>query len=251
MPDPVQRVLVVPHELVADLYRVAAFHTERETIRRLLRVIGVYGRFLRRDRAEANENVKQVVACALVRSESRVLCVRRTKKTDRGALRLRHTVLFGGHVDKEDARSRTRLEDAVRRELEEELGLTDTAPQLLGAVTDPSNPVGRLHLGLVFDVQIAGKQVVISPELDNQEFVNARATARYELADWAGITKVQKTLDPWSGLVLGSTLGEAILQSGEPGSIQPLPLLWDEEFPTERLPLEPFPEAQGERREPA
>ena len=83
--------------------------------------------------------------------------------------------MIGGHVDNSDERSHDPALSCLLRELDEEIGVApEKSPQLIGLAVDPENPVGRLHIGFVFDVQLETPRVRILSRFDNVEFVNSR-----------------------------------------------------------------------------
>jgi predicted NUDIX family phosphoesterase len=110
-------------------------------------------RFVARGRAERDESLKQVIPYGVVNSGAGVLGYVRARGGGEARLRGRFSIGWGGHVNPED-------KDAghcLWRELAEELEVENRpfAPAFLecvGAVNDDSNPVGRVHVGLVFRV---------------------------------------------------------------------------------------------------
>ncbi|MGZ6256115.1 MAG: phosphoesterase, partial [Candidatus Limnocylindria bacterium] len=67
----------------------------------------------------------------------------------------------GGHLNPVDA-GEDPLTDGLRREWSEEL-VADWQPEfvLVGLLNDDSNPVGSVHLGVVFEVDAAGRAVEV------------------------------------------------------------------------------------------
>ena len=205
-----QLVLTVPATVVGSLYQHERFHDERSAIDFTESAIAASGSFVDRNLAENDPDLVQIIAYGLLRHGNRILCVRRTKKTQRDVLRLKYTVLFGGHVD--DVSSKTPVVDCVTREMSEELGIVPgMTPQLLGVVTDPTNAVGRLHLGLVFDVVHPTATIELSSSLDRGEFVGSRRNIVYEFLDWKELRSRENSFDPWSRLFLMSQKAERLL----------------------------------------
>ena len=102
----------------------------------------------------ATESVRQVIP-SVVRNGARLLCVKRAQK-GRDDLRLRYTLLFGGHVDAEDATGDRDhiLHRCAERELREELGLRATvSPDPIGVVVDLETASSRRHF-VVFECRI-------------------------------------------------------------------------------------------------
>jgi len=200
-----QKVLTIPSELVAKIYHRDGFFSDSRTINSVKTLIKKHGEFVDRDWAESTNSVKQIIACSIIRNDGKILCMRRTKKSSRSALRLRWTVVMGGHVDQEDQGVDQPILNCLLRELEEELGIIpSTKPKLLGIVVDPATPVGRLHLGMVYDVRIPQSSVSLSPNNDLQEFVRIHKKTNIKMVDAHNINPELQKFDPWSYLFLSS-----------------------------------------------
>lgn len=198
-------VLVVPAESVARLYRASGFHDDEQSISEVLDAIARCGRYFGRDWAEYTESVKQIVAYGMIRNGTRILCLRRAKKSNRKALRLRYTVLIGGHVDSAEMNEEEPVVSCLIRELDEELGIKEFDEiRLIGVVVDTETVVGRLHLGLIYDVPIKESSLVLTPELDNGEFVNASNRKEHNLRYYSDLVSKAGQFDPWSELTLSS-----------------------------------------------
>lgn len=200
-----QKVLTIPVDRVKKLYECAAFYTDEHDVADVLGSIDDAGTLVDRDVAERDGSRCQIVACAIVRSRGNVLCLRRARNAGRPQLRLRYTVLVGGHVDEADCGESSVLAHCVKRELAEELGLDlGMQSRLLGVVADPTNLTGCLHLGIVFEVNIDGTEIELRSHHDTQEFVHAGKRRTVVLMSAAEIRGLSQTLDPWSRLVVGS-----------------------------------------------
>jgi predicted NUDIX family phosphoesterase len=120
-----------------------------------------------RDHAEIDlEFIQFIPYCLVTRvstatKASEVLMYTRTKTGSDGRLHGKTSIGFGGHVNLEDLYG-TQSEDlyevsmrCMQREIEEELGVAflRTAFTTLGTLYDPSNEVGRVHLGMVYTLQ--------------------------------------------------------------------------------------------------
>jgi len=223
--------LVVPAPVVEALYHQPKFYSDEKTIAAVFRAIHDHGRFVDREWAEANPSVKQIVAYAILRREDRVLCLRRSKRGNRSTLRLRFTLMVGGHVDDLDSASSHPLEDCVVREVAEELGVTASSkPRVLGVVADPSNEVGLLHLGVVFDLIADLDHIVVHRSYDKAEFVNSRRSSTHHLLSLGTLTQKIRSFDPWSKLFLQSEIASSMF--GDVLFVErqmKLPLVWDDE----------------------
>jgi predicted NUDIX family phosphoesterase len=204
-----QRVLVVPESALDRLYDSARFYDDDDVKAQVLECIVRSGIFIDRETAELGLNGKQIVAYGLVRHGDKVLCIRRAKKSARGELRLKFTLLFGGHVESIDNDPQVAVEECLRRELLEELGIGPVRSlEYLGVAVDPTTPSGKLHLGLVFDVAFHREIITVSATRDRAEFVSASGRKSYRLEPIRICSK--KRLDPWSQLFLASKTADRI-----------------------------------------
>jgi predicted NUDIX family phosphoesterase len=219
-------VLVVPHHAIELFFRQPTFICDPDSIQTVLRSIFDEGKFVDRKWAEENPSVKQVVAYGVVRHQQRVLCLRRSRNTKRDSLRLRYTLLVGGHVDDLEKTSPNPLETCLIRELEEVIGLIPKdMPLLIGIAVDPTTKVGEFHMGVVFDVPIESAVVDVPRNLDNAEFVNASGRNRYELEPIDAV--MNRQFDSWSALFLASEACKRIFGRGAPDRFQRRhPLFW-------------------------
>lgn len=197
-------VLAVPSDALSDFYDRTEFRSDPEGVRDALDVVRSHGRYYLRQWAEQTESVRQVIPCVIVRNDDRLLCVKRAKKGRRD-LRLRYTLLFGGHVDAEDSNGdRERiLHRCAERELREELGLNaPVSPDPIGIVVDLETASSRRHFGVVFECPISDTVVSVRRECDNSEFTHSRYDNNYPLL--ASSEMANKKFDPWSRLLLAS-----------------------------------------------
>jgi predicted NUDIX family phosphoesterase len=125
--------------------------------------------------------------------------------------------MFGGHVDDKHVDYVTAISECVMREINEELGVTpSTEPVMLGVVTDPLTPVGRLHIGIVFDLSHNARMVQIGPQLDSEEFVNNSHNVCYQMMSWKALAELDGRFDPWSTLFLQSFVAQRLLRAPRP-----------------------------------
>lgn len=135
----------------------------------ILRAYGLGNLFLRRGHAETNESYRQLIPYVLLYdADGRLLRWRRTSGAEGGGEPRLHGKRFvgvGGHLNAGD---RT-VGDGIDRELEEELVAVidgtrfrfafaakhyNFKPRFLGLLNDESNAVGRVHLGLVYRLDL-------------------------------------------------------------------------------------------------
>ena len=202
-----QRVFAIENKYVSSLFAQQAFHSDKKIIRDFNERIRSFGKFVDREWAESHPSVKQVVACGVVTNQHRILCLRRSRNSNRLELRLNWTLMVGGHVDNGDMDTDDPVLNCVIREVKEETGLEpQSTPYFLGYVTDPTTPVGRLHIGAVFKFESKRGVVQFSRKLDNSEFVNARKVSEIEFQEPSFIAYLanRNRLDPWSKIFVQS-----------------------------------------------
>jgi predicted NUDIX family phosphoesterase len=114
--------------------------------------------YRRRAEAEVDPAWKQLIPYLVLRDGERVFLMRRTRAGGDARLHERFTIGVGGHVNPGDAG----IEDALRREWREEIAAAfEPEPCLLGLLNDDSDPVGAVHLGVVYEADARGRPVAI------------------------------------------------------------------------------------------
>lgn len=191
-----ERVLVVPTDLVlAELEpKPFGFYPGRES--RCLDVVRQHGRFEDRGLAEINPELKQIIPYGMVLWQGQVFLVRRTRKGGEARLHEKTSIGVGGHINPADASSDSPLDAAVAtafaRELHEELVVESPySSEAVGVLNDDSNSVGRVHLGIVYRV------VLRDPFVSVRETENLQGSFVPELE----VSRYRPTLETWSGLL--------------------------------------------------
>lgn len=114
---------------------------------------------------ETDESIKQLVTYVSVICGDDILTYRRGSKGDEGRLHAKRSVGIGGHVKNpgyvtSDLSLLFRISQEARREIEEELYIDigdSVAFVPTGLIYDPSDPVGRVHLGITFVIYLSSK----------------------------------------------------------------------------------------------
>src|SRR5262249_26050356 len=134
---------------------------------------------------------KQVIPYPVLRDGPAWFLMRRTKAGGDPRLHDRYSIGVGGHVNPEDGGLDGDLSTAMRREWSEELAV-DFVPEFrfVGLLNDDTTPVGRVHVGLVYEAEAGGRSVAIR-ETDklSGSFVDA-----------AAVEAVADRLETWSRL---------------------------------------------------
>ena len=94
----------------------------------------------------------------MLRDGERIFLMRRTRAGGDARLHDRYSIGVGGHVNPEDGD----VVGGLRREWAEEI-VADFEPEFepLGVLNDDNNPVGAVHLGLVYRRRGGGRPVAI------------------------------------------------------------------------------------------
>lgn len=153
-----------------------------------LGIIEREGEFRPRAEVEDDPSFKQIIPYLMVRDADRLFLMRRTRAGTDARLHERYSLGVGGHVNPEDSD----LRGGLNREWSEELE-ADFEPRfrLLGLLNDDRDPVGAVHLGVVYETDAAGRFVAVRERHKlSGEFVTPRAVA--DVADG---------LESWSALL--------------------------------------------------
>ena len=184
---PVERVLVVPREIVvAQPWR--GLRTDPAGLAQALVGIAAHGRFEPRPEMEADPRFKQVIPYLVLRDGERWFLMRRSRAGADARLHDRWSIGVGGHLNPGDRD----LDGGLRREWREELA-ADFMPEFrpLGLLNDDETDVGAVHIGVVFTADAGGRPVAV------------RETEKLDGAfvDEAGVAAVRAGLESWSELV--------------------------------------------------
>jgi predicted NUDIX family phosphoesterase len=185
-------VLGVPRERI--LGRRAWRGMLAEGLARHLDAIAAHGEYRPRSEAEADPTWKQVIPYLLLRDRGRIFLMRRSRAGADARLHERWSIGVGGHVGPEDGG----IEAGLRREFEEELAADwRPDPRLLGLLNDDSTPVGRVHLGVVYEAEAAGRAVAV------------RETDKLSgsFADPSEVRRGYASLEGWSQLLFDFVAG--------------------------------------------
>jgi predicted NUDIX family phosphoesterase len=123
-----------------------------------LALVAAQGSHRPREEAEVDETWKQVIPYLLLRDRGRIFLMRRTRAGADARLHDRWSIGVGGHVHPADADPMAGLQREWREELEADWSPEPTA---LGLLNDDSTPVGRVHLGFVYEAEADGRAVAI------------------------------------------------------------------------------------------
>ena len=188
----VEQVLVLPREQVPGGCDFTGIRdADDQTMTALQAATAAHGRFVDRPIAEEDPSLKQLIPYVIVRDGPLVYLMERTAAGGDPRLHGKASIGVGGHLNPVDQGEDT-LADGLRREWSEEL-VADWEPdfRLVGLLNDDSNPVGSVHLGVVFEVQANGRPV----EVRERDKLSGRFATVAEVHSTAG------RMETWSRLV--------------------------------------------------
>jgi len=155
-----ERVLVLPREHVpGGTSFVGLRAVDATTLAQLSSVVKEHGFYVDRAAAEDDAGLKQLIPYVVVRDGDRVFLMERTDAGGDPRLHHKASIGVGGHLNPVDDGADP-LDAGLRREWAEELAADwDPEFRLVGMLNDDTNPVGSVHLGIVFVVDAAGREV--------------------------------------------------------------------------------------------
>jgi predicted NUDIX family phosphoesterase len=157
-----ERVLVLPREHVPGGCDFRGMRAATPGMLDELRAgVASHGAYVDRRVAEQDPARKQLIPYVVVRDADRVFLMHRTDAGGDPRLHGRASIGVGGHLNPVDDGSDA-LMAGLRREWAEELDASwEPEFQLLGLLNDDTNPVGAVHLGIVFGVEAGGRPLAV------------------------------------------------------------------------------------------
>jgi predicted NUDIX family phosphoesterase len=124
-----------------------------ESVNFLQRILDRYEYKSRNEDLENDENHQQIIPYVWIvnKAEKKVFFYVRSVEGDEGRLHNRYSGGVGGHIDKKTEESEIDpVASAMMRELKEEVEMDEyPMPKYVGFINDDSDPVGRVHFGIV------------------------------------------------------------------------------------------------------
>ncbi|MGC6426626.1 MAG: hypothetical protein ACON5H_06470 [Akkermansiaceae bacterium] len=182
-----EEILVIPRALFDELGSFQGIETD---VDRYLKAIldPKNNFFMDRGKAEEDPSFKQIIPYCLFHHNGRYLHYVRGKSGGESRLHAQGSVGIGGHInpvdEREDHLGRATYLAGVEREIEEELNIVGGHQnRIVGLLNDDSNPVGKVHLGVVHIFDLETDQVSSNEEaLAKLAFYDA-ATLKGEMLD--------------------------------------------------------------------
>ena len=129
--------------------------------------------YLNRSEVEQDRHYKQLIPYVLIVCGDKILRYRRGKGGQETRLHGLYSVGVGGHISEEDHglfTERLGYQDAMRRELKEEVSMDAVKETAVAVINDDATDVGYVHLGIVHVMQVPDETVagrcngIVGPE---------------------------------------------------------------------------------------
>jgi predicted NUDIX family phosphoesterase len=158
--------------------------------------------FLPRSQVEQDESYKQIIPYVCVRHEESFILLQRTSKQSEKRLHNKFSLGIGGHINElEIAGGGSNLVYAgLLRELNEEITLSpEWNLTLLGTIYDDTTPVGRVHFGIVYELEATDQSFTLNePDLMSAAWVKA-----------ADLSAFRERMETWSQILFENHIGGA------------------------------------------
>jgi len=166
----------------------------------VLKKIVLNGLFLKRSQAEEDPSFKQIISYAIISNEDSFYLFKRTSGQTEKRLHNKFSLGVGGHMNPDDSPESKEqyLMGELRRELSEEVKLLNGCLiediEFIGFINDDTIPVGRVHIGLLYNIHVSNKEVYIN-ETDK---MTAEWIEKSDLAEFYG------RMETWSKIAFDS-----------------------------------------------
>lgn len=160
----------------------------------ILKRIVKNGQFLRRSELEENPSFKQIIPYAIISNGDSYYLFKRKSGQIEKRLHNKYTLGAGGHMNPGVSAEQDEqyLIDELKREFFEEVKLQNVCLiediEFIGFINDDTIPVGRVHIGLLYNIRLSNKEVTIN-ETDKM------------MADWiekSGLVEFYEEMETWS-----------------------------------------------------
>ena len=156
------------------------------------------GLFLIRIELEEDPSFKQIIPYAIISFKNSYYLFRRTSGQTEKRLHNKFSLGVGGHMNPNDSMEPKEhyLVDELKRELFEEVKLLNGCLiediEFIGFINDDTIPVGRAHIGLLYDIHVSNKEV----------YINETDKMTAEWIDKSLLAEFYKEMETWSKIVI-------------------------------------------------
>ena len=155
------------------------------------------GLFLRRSELEEDSSFKQIIPYAIISNKEAFYLFRRRSGQTEKRLHNKFSLGVGGHMNPDGSMESKEqyLINELKRELYDEVKLLNGCLiediEFIGFINDDTIPVGRVHIGLLYNIHVSNKEVYIN-ETDKMT------------ADWvdkSNLAEFYKGMETWTKII--------------------------------------------------
>ena len=166
----------------------------------LLKVIVKNGLFRKRSELEEDASFKQIITYAVISCGDSFYLFKRSSGQTETRLHNKFTLGAGGHMNPGESAEpyEQYLIDELKRELSEEVRLLNGCLiediEFIGFINDDTIPVGRVHIGLFYNIRLSNKEV----------FINETDKMTAEWVDKSSLAEFYEGMETWSRIIYDS-----------------------------------------------
>ena len=126
------------------------------------------GLFRKRSELEEDPSFKQIIPYAIISNKESFFLFKRTSRQTEKRLHHKFSLGLGGHMNQSNSKESKEqyLINELKRELFEEIKLLNGCLiediEFIGFINDDTIPVGSVHIGLLYNIHVSNKDVVIN-----------------------------------------------------------------------------------------
>ena len=187
-----ENVLVVPARTIEAQLQTTFDPAAAETV---IKTANQLRKFLPRSQVETDESHKQIIPYICIRHADAFVLLQRTKKQSEARLHNKYSLGIGGHINEQEVAGGAKdlVYAGLLRELKEEITVAEGWKlNLLGTIYDSSTPVGRVHFGIVYELETHERSFT----LNEPELMSGTWVAKKELSGF------KDRMETWSQLLL-------------------------------------------------
>jgi len=152
------------------------------------------GLFRKRSELEEDPSFKQIIPYAIISNKESFFLFKRTSRQTEKRLHNKFSLGVGGHMNQSNSKESKEqyLINELKRELFEEIKLLNGCliedVEFIGFINDDTIPVGSVHIGLLYNIHVSNRDVVIN-ETDKMT------------ADWIdkpGLAEFYEGMETWT-----------------------------------------------------
>jgi predicted NUDIX family phosphoesterase len=183
-----------------DVLRTLIPYKEKGLIREnseALKVIVNNGLFRKRSELEEDDSFKQIIPYAVISCRDSFYLFKRSSGQREQRLHNKFTLGAGGHMNTGISKVPVEqyLTDELKRELFEEVKLINGCRieniEFIGFINDDTIPVGRFHIGLLYNIRVSNKEV----------YINETDKMTSEWVEKSNLGEFYEGMETWSRIV--------------------------------------------------